>query len=487
MPVLFLGCASGYFRPAGVPPLPPPRYTLADWPYQEHWAGMVFNGVKVGFTHLSISPAEDAAKGFDIRSRASLRFHFLMVDKSVILESHDRVADDLSIKHFESNYNLDGNRQKLTGKLKDGRLDVEIVNKGQSSRVSIPFEGKLYPTSIIGLYPVLHGLELGRHYSYQVYDGETQTIATVTQEVLAYEESELFPGKAFRIKTRLHEQVSTTWIDARGYPLLEMALGGVLIANLESENRAKHYLTQAAVNKDDVLLNFSLIRSDTDIMEPERVKFMEVALSGVGAGLGLPEDEIQQCQREGQELFCQIKTQGLDEDKNPDTGDPDEIKRYLQPSHIVPSNNDLIRKTARDIAADSETTTEKLSVLVEWLQENIEKKPVDVFTALDVLSGKMAECQGHSFLFAAFARALDIPTRVVNGIVYSRGHQGFLYHTWAESQVNGHWVAVDPTFGQMPADATHIKLVEGEKPSDLMPLVELIGRLQVRIIFMEGS
>jgi hypothetical protein len=53
--------------------------------------------------------------------------------------------------------------------------------------------------------------------------------------------------------------------------------------------------------------------------------------------------------------------------------------------------------------------------------------------------------------------------------------------------VNGRWVAVDPTFVQLPADATHIKLIEGERPSDLLPLVDLIGKLQVRIISVDGS
>jgi transglutaminase-like putative cysteine protease len=110
---------------------------------------------------------------------------------------------------------------------------------------------------------------------------------------------------------------------------------------------------------------------------------------------------------------------------------------------------------------------------------------VDVFTALDVLDGGKAECQGHALLFAAFARTLDIPTRVVNGIVYSPRFQGFLYHTWNESHVDGRWLAIDATFGQIPVDATHIKLVEGHSPSDLAPLTEMIGRIGVTMDSIE--
>ncbi len=52
--------------------------------------------------------------------------------------------------------------------------------------------------------------------------------------------------------------------------------------------------------------------------------------------------------------------------------------------------------------------------------------------------------------------------------------------------MNGRWVAVDPTFYQFPADATHIKLVEGETPGDVLPLVKLIGKLSVEIINIEN-
>jgi hypothetical protein len=39
----------------------------------------------------------------------------------------------------------------------------------------------------------------------------------------------------------------------------------------------------------------------------------------------------------------------------------------------------------------------------------------------------------------------------------------------------------------VPADATHIKLVEGENISDLIPLVDLIGQIKLRVIKMDDS
>jgi hypothetical protein len=326
-------------------------------------------------------------------------------------------------------------------------------------------------------------LEVGRRYTYQVYDGETQSIATVTQEILAYEESDLFTGKGFKVRTRFHGQEATTWIDAEGKPLLELAQGGVIISALETEEIAREYLAQAALNRKESLLDFSLIKTDTPIAAQDRISSLELILRGIDPDMAIPTDERQQCQRLDQELVCRIHRERLDPVNQNDTTDSTHL--YLQPTHTVPSRHQLISNQAKEIAGQAKTDLERIRLLLAWIEDNIRRQPLDVFTALDVLQEQKAECQGHSYLYTAFARSLEIPTRVVNGIVYSTFYEGFLYHAWAESLVAGRWIAVDPTLGQLPADATHLKFVEGESPLDLLPLANLIGKLQVEIISIE--
>ena len=41
---------------------------------------------------------------------------------------------------------------------------------------------------------------------------------------------------------------------------------------------------------------------------------------------------------------------------------------------------------------------------------------------------------------------------------------------------------VDPTFGQPVADATHLKLVEGESISDLLPLLDWVGKVRIDVL-----
>ncbi|MFH1743254.1 MAG: transglutaminase domain-containing protein, partial [bacterium] len=321
-------------------------------------------------------------------------------------------------------------------------------------------------------------------YTYQVFDGETQTVASVTQEILSYEKSDLFQGRAFKVKTRLHGQEVFTWMDLKGRPVLEMSLGGVIIAELESKKAAERYLAQAALNKDETLINFSLIRTNTAIPEPGRVKTMEVALSGIPSNVVVPSDLRQRCGQKGSEWVCRIQSDTPDNTPKPLPGND---HRYLKPSYAIPSSDPKILRTARRIAGGESRRHEQIRLLMEWIKDNIQQAPVDVYSAIDVLEGKKAECQGHTLLYTAFARGLGIPTRVANGIVYTTEFKGFLYHTWAESLVDGHWIAVDPIFHQIPADATHIKLIEGEAASDLVPLVTLIGKLSVRIIAAEDQ
>jgi hypothetical protein len=244
------------------------------------------------------------------------------------------------------------------------------------------------------------------------------------------------------------------------------------------------YLAQAALNKAETLLDFSLIKSDVPIQDPQQLTFMEAALAGIDHNLKMPVDERQQCQRQDHEVVCRIQSQLADRRETDHFRFHVDTEQYLQHSYIIPCHDQRIRQTAREIVTKADGTHQQILFLIDWMRANIRQEPEDVFSALDVLDGKKAECQGHTFLYTALARALGIPTRVVNGIVYSVEFQGFLYHTWAESLVDSHWIAIDPTFRQVPADATHIKLIEGEKVSDLLPLVDLIGKLKLRIIQM---
>jgi hypothetical protein len=470
--VLLSGCASNtYFKDAGAPPEPRPL-TLESWPHRDLWTGVVFNGQKVGFTRRQVRAAADAPGRWEIESEAVMRLQFLGVDKRIRLHARDRVRADLTLEAFSYEHEIDGNRLLVAGKAEAKMMTFTVKGGGSSETRTLALEKPLYPTSALAVLPIFGGLKLGRAGRYAVFHGETQALAEAEQEVLAYETSELFMGAAFKVATRLLGLETTTWIAADGRPLFELGMRGVIISALEEEERARQYLVEAALNKRDAMLEFSLLRAGP-LEAPRRVSRMEIIVEGME--LTPPSDGGQTCARKAERVECRI-----DRAAPLAQGDP---RRYLAPTLAAPSVLKEISDLAGEISKGSAGDEQTIARILAWMDANIAKEAVDAFTAADVLRARRAECQGHAYLFAALARASRIPARIVNGIAYSDEHGGFLYHTWNEAWIAGRgWQPVDATFGQAHADATHVKLIEGESAAELVPLVNLVGRVRVQSV-----
>jgi transglutaminase-like putative cysteine protease len=99
-------------------------------------------------------------------------------------------------------------------------------------------------------------------------------------------------------------------------------------------------------------------------------------------------------------------------------------------------------------------------------------------SARAVLRARRGDCNEHAVLLTALARAAGVPARVVAGAVYL--DDGFYYHAWTEMWL-GTWVSADAVFDQLPADATHVKLVEGG-PERHFQLAGVIDRLAFTVV-----
>lgn len=465
--VLLGGCATQprFFESGGPAPEPSP-VTIDRWPHRELWAGVIFNGQKIGFSRRAVRPA--AAGQWEIESEAMMRLQFLSVDKRIRLRGVDRVGADLVLRSFEYEHDIDGNRMLVTGTVEGALLRFVVSARGSSQAKEIRLQGPVYPTSALGFLPVANGLKVGAARSYPVFYGEAQQVAQADVHIQAYEASSLYEGSAFRVQTRLLGLDTTTWIAPDGRPVFERSMQGVLISALEDEAVARRYLVEASLNKRDAMVDFTLVKAGP-IPAPRRVSRMDIVFENE---MTVPSDGGQMCKRVEKRLECSIDRRApLAQD------DP---KRYLKATFAAPSNLRDISELARAIAGSAKDDDQRIARLLAWMDANIAKEAVDAFTAEDVLRARKGECQGHSYLFAAFARSVGMPARIVNGIVYSEEHGGFLYHTWNEVWVAGRgWQPLDATFGQAHADATHVKLLEGETGAELMPIVQLVGRVRV--------
>ena len=115
----------------------------------------------------------------------------------------------------------------------------------------------------------------------------------------------------------------------------------------------------------------------------------------------------------------------------------------------------------------------------KWLYDSLEKRiTVGVPSALGTLRNRRGDCNEHTQLYVATARAAGIPARVAAGLAFLDGK--FYYHAWPEIWLE-RWVAVDPTFGQFPADASHLRFTIGGLGKQA-ELLRLMGALNIDVL-----
>jgi hypothetical protein len=146
---------------------------------------------------------------------------------------------------------------------------------------------------------------------------------------------------------------------------------------------------------------------------------------------------------------------------------------------LVQADDPRIQAQARQIAGRERRAGPVAELLTRWVYDNLKKKiTISVPSAVQVLEDRSGDCNEHTVLYVALARALGLPARTAAGLVYLRGH--FYYHAWPEVWL-GEWVAVDPTFGQYPADASHLRFTVGGLARQV-ELLRVIGRLQLSVV-----
>jgi hypothetical protein len=146
--------------------------------------------------------------------------------------------------------------------------------------------------------------------------------------------------------------------------------------------------------------------------------------------------------------------------------DPAYLADALKPTAWLQSDAPKIRAFARGIAHLDETGARKMNLLIAKATPYLGKLDfAGHFSALEALERKRGDCTEASVLLAALGRAAGIPTRVVNGLVYSRErYHGvanvFMPHSWTLAYVEGRWRSFDLALGNF--DTTHIALNVGD-------------------------
>jgi transglutaminase-like putative cysteine protease len=163
----------------------------------------------------------------------------------------------------------------------------------------------------------------------------------------------------------------------------------------------------------------------------------------------------------------------------------EEIKMNLAATIDIPANHPKIIRLAHNAIGDAGTNFEKLSRLVKFVYQYIEDDyTANPLTVMDIIEKKKGDCSEHAKLFTAMARAMGIPCRTVGGLVYLGDEfQELGLHAWNEVVIGGVWIPVDPTWGQVVLDATHIRFsVDISKEWEVMAV---IPKMKIEVLHVE--
>jgi transglutaminase-like putative cysteine protease len=464
---------------------------LARYGSSAQWRGVYYRGDKLGFTVSQTIPVSDddngGEGGFELQEDGQLQMALLGAHTITTLRTTARVNRAFELQSFQ--FSLDPGTGPITvgGVVRNLDLHISITSGGRT-RTEIR---KLPEHPMLSLNMVRRladqGLTPGSVHRWNVFDPATLRNAPVTVTVGDREvvRSASTPIPAFRVEMEFTGLKTTAWITDTGEIVREESPLGFIIVR-EPAERAKTLAIDGRTRKD--LLEASAVIPVMEaqspplppIDEPRDVRRIRMRIEG--ADLSSPDLQGTGQRVDGQ-LVEIVDAQTLKAELT-----HEDLSEYLKPEHLIESDDPDIRAAAAEAVGKAAGTRARAEALTRFVNGAVQKKPtVSLPSAREVLRTRIGDCNEHTALFVALARAAGIPARIAVGVAFVRG--AFYYHAWAEIYVDegggrGLWLPVDPTFNQFPADATHLRLARGglHKQASILPL---IGRLKVTVTDLE--
>lgn len=276
---------------------------------------------------------------------------------------------------------------------------------------------------------------------------------------------------------------SRSWVGGEGTVLrAETLLKDLVVEACEADEAMAAVSSRATVG--DLLVSLA-VRPNIAVADPRHCAFLKLRVSGVpsrASGI-VSNRQTLEGQEEGAFLLAvrnaRIPPAGVN---FPPV--PDEMKAHLGASPFIQTGNPDIADLAKSLTAGRTNVMDSAIAICNWVYKNIDKDmSPGVPSAVEVLRTRKGDCNEHTYLFVALARAAGIPANVKIGVVYSETYEAFCYHAWP-SVYAGDWVEMDPTFGQTLVDAAHVALIEGEF-AEQFALAQMVGRLNISVLAQE--
>ena len=445
-------------------------------PVSERWFGIYVDTDRVGFYRQIITELSD---GYRMEGYGSVRMKVMGFEKDAYMRETYLVSKGLSLRSFEVEQTVNGSSSRVSGKIADGAIRLKREAGGKTTDKQLKFRGEVFPGPALNIYPLMRDASPGKSYKLLVFDPEEIKIKEVKISVLG-EETTPEGLTAIKLRNNLYPFVNNDiWVDSQGNTLLESVRDGLVVTKHENPMMLGAFIGNLALAKKDLIYDFSLVRVEPSIKDSKKMTGLAVEISNWNDSLPLLQDGGQQAEKSGAGSVI-IKTgsavQAAPESK---TAKPADV--YLKPAEKIESDAPEIVAQAKKVTETVKSQEEQAKALASWTANWLKDTIEDGGSAVESYKSRSGNCQTHSRLYTALARAVGIPTRFVSGLVYMDG-KGFLYHSWAESFIGDKWISVDPTYDQLPSDPTHLKLLEGHLPENMAPIITIIGRIKINVL-----
>jgi hypothetical protein len=452
------------------PSVAPAPLAAADDAGEDLWSGIYMNGSKIGYGHYRSTTAAGGDRR--VEEMSLLKLTVLDREQTVRATIDADAAPDLSMRRFDVALTSDLGTFSARGTVADGHLTLDVTTGGQTTTQRVPLDQPLYLPAAARTRLSAGELREGTSLTLQVFDAAAMQHQPMTLRVIGRET--LTENGASVPTWKVHESFrgmeSDVWLDDAGQTVRERGPMGLELRRESPGDAVAKGWSGAPLD-----LMGAVAVPVTDITAPRERDRLHLRLAGV-EGVTIPTDARQH--GDGRELTIVRERVAGATYQLPYDGA--EWRGELAPTMFLQSDHPKVRAAARVAVGDERDPLAAAERLRHWVHDALEQRPAATLpNALQVLETRAGDCNEHAVLYAALARAVGLPARVVAGLVYQ--NDAFLYHAWNEVWLGNGWVTVDAIFDQMPVDVTHIKLVEGG-PETHAALVPLIGKLSIRVL-----
>lgn len=424
---------------------------------EEYNYGIYMRNTRIGHMKRLIVPTETGYKMFE---EGTMRISFLGEKREIRMNMYSDMDKGFRLKTFVFQMQSDKDNVHVKGEMEGNKIAISFITKEQKNVYKIPVKEHPIVSSAIVPYMVKSGFNKDKTMKLPVFDPSTLMGYDADIALLGWEkidvEGEMM--RTFHIKTTFKGIEVHAWVDEAGAIVKELSPIG-LIVQREKEKKGSDYF--------DVNL-LSSIEATGKIEDSKHASYMKARIEA--------KKELIDVIRKNHTIkgdILEIQRGNLSHvTLNPDL--------YLAPSPFINSDDGEIRSFLPGIIQSQTQDSEKVQSIMRWVYKNLKKEPsFSIPIAKDVFLRRAGDCNEHAVIFAAFARAAHIPCAIVSGMVYNKDN--FYYHAWNLVYLENKWLDVDSTFGQFPADATHIILAIGDI-SDSIEIMQFLKNIKIHIV-----